>query len=170
MISPDDFPIALDKLREACQVSWDAILTDSVIGGRIRVGDAFTPSPQLMGHFLHLLIPVVLREQNGVDWREGVGNEKDVVYEPDNLFSFEIKTSSSPKGVFGNRSYATESNHEKKSKVGFLLTLNFPPCGTKRDLLVRFGWVTQSDWIAQKSFTGQQARLSKEALASLRTL
>ena len=51
----------------------------------------------------------------------------------------------------------------KKTKSGYYLAVNFQP--VKRDVpdpqvrKIRFGWLDHTDWIGQKSPTGQQARL-----------
>lgn len=89
--------------------------------------------------------------------------DKDVVclYNPD--YSFEIKTSSN-KGlrVFGNRSYSNVSEHAIKSRDSYVLTINVDLENWKI-CLIRFGKLNREDWIGQKSSTGQQARITKNA-------
>lgn len=82
----------------------------------------------------------------------------DFVCPTERLFDFEVKTtSSSSKDVFGNRVSATHTH-----KVGsYLLAVRYDP-RSLQPLLVRFGWVAPSDWIAQRG-NGQQAKLSPEA-------
>ncbi len=118
-------------------------------------------SPQALGSLLHDVIPEYI-EKNTKGFRKGEGKEKDVVCEYNDDFSFEIKTSSQ-KSVYGNRSYA--KSETGKSKSGYYLTVNFEKSTAKdpRILLVQMGWLDHSDWIAQKSDTGQQASLSKDA-------
>lgn len=86
-----------------------------------------------------------------------------MVYIPDDQFSIEIKTSSNKTQIFGNRSYAQIATSNKKSKAGYYLAVNFEKFEKTRKkpkiLLIR---LDHSDWIGQKSTTGQQAKLSKE--------
>lgn len=87
-----------------------------------------------------------------------------MVFIPDDRFSIEIKTSSSPRNIYGNRSYAQTGQPPKKSKSGYYLAINFekftPGIKNPRILLVRFGWLDHEGWIGQSAATGQQARLS----------
>ncbi|MFN9402025.1 MAG: ScaI family restriction endonuclease, partial [Dolichospermum sp.] len=52
---------------------------------------------------------------------------QDVNFDLQHNFSIEIKTSSSPRNIFGNRSYAQKSTtgKTKKSKSGYYLVINF---------------------------------------------
>jgi len=75
-----------------------------------------------MGFFLHELIPLQLAFLYPQIWRQGLAtNEKDVVCLVDDSFSIEIKTSSSVKNIYGNRSYSQVSDTSKKSKSGYYL-------------------------------------------------
>ena len=102
--------------------------------------------------------------------RNRTANEKDIVYEPDPAFSIEMKTSSSAKGIYGNRSFSQESvpRPEKKEKSGYYLTVNFPPIhkllAVEPVRLIRFGWLDHSDWQGQRAASGQQASLRPEVL------
>ena len=59
-------------------------------------------------------------------WRiEKEASDKDIVHIPDDYYSIEIKTSSNPKHIFGNRSYAQDTQKGKKSKSGYYLAVNF---------------------------------------------
>lgn len=94
--------------------------------------------------------------------------DKDLVCIDNDNYSIEIKTSSSKNSIFGNRSYGIQSNKENtKKKEGYYLAINFEKCTEeieKPDIrLIRFGWLSHSDWISQTSETGQQASLSKDA-------
>lgn len=78
--------------------------------------------------------------------------------------SVEIKTSSSKSQIYGNRSYAQQGKFIKKAKSGYYLGINFEKFKTKRRPSVNrihFGWLDESDWIGQKSPTGQKSRLHK---------
>jgi len=132
------------------------------------------PKPQIMGFFLHELIPSELGRRFPGVWREDrAKDEKDLVYQPDPAFSAEIKTSSHPSRIFGNRSYAQTgaSNRRTKQKSGYYTAVNFEPFVYKPDgqpdttrrpdiLRIRFGWLDHSDWTGQQSQTGQQSTLS----------
>jgi hypothetical protein len=95
-------------------------------------------------------------------------NEKDIHCIKDESLSVEIKGSSHPNQIFANRSYAQpQSGIGQKDKNGYYITINFQKFNeiTKelpKILMIRFGYLDHSDWIAQSSATGQQARLSKD--------
>jgi hypothetical protein len=104
-------------------------------------------------------------------WREDQKpSEKDIVCVADDRFSIEVKTSSNPARIFGNRSYAREGKASKKGKSGYCLAVNFGKFrqgdAMPRVLLIRFGWLDSTDWIGQEAATGQQSRLPKEVEAS----
>lgn len=84
----------------------------------------------------------------------------------DKHFSFEIKTSSSARSIFGNRSYAQKADTTKKSKSGYYLAINFEKFTKIHQQpsikLVRFGWLDHEDWMGQAAATGQQARLNRD--------
>ena len=158
-------PLEVDDIISAVLESWDKIL-NTKIGGELKIGEDIFPSPQIMGNYLHELIPVVLSKKYPGIWRkEAIKEDKDLVYIPNNDYSIEIKTSSNKNNLYGNRSYGQEEseNTSGKSKSGFYIGVNFedikkinPP----KILKIRFGWIDHSDWKAQKSATGQQASLS----------
>jgi hypothetical protein len=95
-------------------------------------------------------------------FRKGISKEKDVVCEYDDSFSFEIKTSSQ-RSIYGNRSYAKSDTGKDKS--GYYLTINFEKIFANKPkiLLIKMGWLNHLDWVGQKSETGQQASLIKQA-------
>ena len=117
---------------------------------------------------MHELIPLEFTTLHPDEWRgEQVGSDKDIVYIPNDKYSIEVKTSSNPRHIFGNRSYAQGSTKGKKSKSGYYLAVNFEKFSKTnkkpRILLIRFGWLDSSDWRGQAAATGQQASLTKEA-------
>jgi hypothetical protein len=118
-----------------------------------------------MGHYLHELIPLEFQLRYPRKWRrESAKNEKDLVHIPDMRFSVEIKSSSNPTKIFGNRSYgqpSAEGDVGRKGKSGYYLAINFTKFADE-DVLphivrVRFGWLDHSDWVPQRAATGQQA-------------
>lgn len=124
-----------------------------------------------MGYFLHELIPLELARRYPEIWRrEENATEKDLVCLLDDCFSIEIKTSSSNRNTYGNRSYtqlSTTGIEGKKNKSGYYLVVNFHKFnknvqGSQKPQinLVRFGWLDREDWQGQAAATGQQAKLS----------
>jgi hypothetical protein len=121
-----------------------------------------------MGFFLHEFIALRLATTHPKLWRgDKDATEKDLVCLKDPAFSVEIKTSSNALHIFGNRSYAQGTSLAKKGKSGYYLAVNFQGFshakGGKPEVTwVRFGWIDSTDWIGQKSQTGQQCRLPRE--------
>lgn len=157
-------PLDRDEIIDVVLGCWDAIL-NTKIGGKAQVGVHTFPRPQIMGTFLHELVPLEYNDRYPGRWRrEETPDEKDLVYVPDNSLSVEIKTSSNKYQVFGNRSYAQTGGISKKDKSGYFLTINFEKFDRSQRRpsvrLIHFGWLDDSDWIGQKSSTGQQARLN----------
>jgi len=117
-----------------------------------------------MGFLLHALIPLELAKTHE-GWRaELSAQDKDLVYVRDERYSIEIKTSSHESQIFGNRSFGVDNPGKgKKAKDGYYLTVNFEkwPAGNRvpRVLMIRFGWLDQTDWVAQAAQTGQQSSL-----------
>ena len=146
---------------DLCLKSWQSILHGKIntyLNMQIKDMDI---SPQATGALLHDVIPEYI-SKNIEGFRKGTGNEKDIVCEYNDFFSLELKTSSQ-KSIYGNRSYAKSDSG--KSKAGYYLTINFEKIqgNDPKLLLVQMGWLNHSDWVWQKSETGQQAALTKEA-------
>ncbi len=169
-------PLKMDELRAVVLQVWDSIFKSGIGSKPFRIGVDLFPRPQVMAFFLHELIPLELAQRYPGAWRrEENAGEKDAVYLPNSLYSFEIKTSSHPKQIFGNRSYAQPTQNTKKSKSGYYLTINFEPFSSKttydaldvtplpRISRLRFGWLDLSDRVGQTAASGQQARLQPEA-------
>ena len=172
-------PLPTSELVEAILQVWDDILESGIGSKPFKIGVDLFPRPQMMAFFLHELVPLELAHRYPNIWRrEETTREKDVVYIPDPSYSIEIKTSSSPNKVFGNRSYTQETSSEKKEKSGYYLTINFESFYQKQTIkgiqtvrvrqkprinLIRFGWLDQGDWAGQKAASGQQASLDTNA-------
>lgn len=159
-------PLSASELVEAVVEAWNSIFASRLGTKGYRIGTHIFPKPQIMGFFLHELIPLELADRHPGIWRvDQSGRDKDLVHIPDERFSVEIKTSSHRNQVFGNRSYAQPSSDSKKSKAGYYLAVNFEKFGGRevqpRIVGIRFGWLDHSDWIAQRAATGQQARLAE---------
>ena len=167
----DKFPVNKEKLVEIVLESWEDIFKTKI--GRLgyQIGLEILPQPQIMGFLLHELIPLNLATRYTDQWRRGQSsNELDALYIADDSFSFEIKTSSDPRNIFGNRSYAYGSEKSKKRREGYYLTVNFGKFtslgGIPTLKLIKFGWLDAADWVGQKSQSGQQASLTTMAKTS----
>jgi len=160
-------PLEEKEIVDVVIDAWDSIFESSLGTKSFHIGKEIFPKPQIMGFLLHELIPLELAARYPKLWRgEKSGSDKDIVYIPDNKFSIEVKTSSNPKHIFGNRSYAQDTSEGKKSKSGYCLAINFEKFSSAKThpgiLRICFGWIDASDWIGQKAATGQQSRLSPE--------
>jgi len=163
----DAHPLSPKEIVEVCQIAWQDIFNTSIGRNQLKIGKEIFPRPQIIGEFLHELIPAELASRYPSIWRrEELKGDKDLVNIQDDRFSIELKTSSNPSQIFGNRSYAQAPTENNKNKDGYFLTVNFeaPKAVTKNPQIVRigFGWLDHSDWIGQAAATGQQARLGKE--------
>lgn len=166
-------PLDPDEIYEVIVQVWREIFESNLTSRGYRIGVDLFPRPQIMGFFLHELIPLEFSNRYPGIWRREENDfEKDLVYLPDNYFSIEIKTSSSKRSTYGNRSYAqkrTAGVKQKKDKSGYYLVINFQKFDKDRsetqipDInLIRFGWIDFLDWQGQASATGQQARLNPD--------
>lgn len=158
------FPLNMDLVTSVVERAWDDFFNSSIGTAQLRFGlEIFLP-PQATGVILERLISIELARRDH-RWRNGQGkNEKDIVCSFDEQFSFEIKTSSSLNGVFGNRSTGHKSSASTKHRSGYYLVINYklPKEGDlgRKIRKIRFGWIDDEDWIGQKSSSGQQARLT----------
>lgn len=168
-----DFPVAQHELVDVVLGEWAGIFESRIGRAGLTIGEDIEPVPQIMGTFLHELIPNELARRYEGRWRrDTTGKDKDLVYIPDDYWSTEIKTSSDRSKLPGNRSAAQPTAASKKLKSGFYLGVNFDswktatergePPGVK---IVRLGWIDHSDWVAQVAESGQRADVSPEAFA-----
>lgn len=164
-------PLTTPELVESVLTAWSELHATQIGSRKLQIGKDIFPNPQIIGFLLHELIPLELAARHPRRWRrEREKGEKDLVCMHDSHFSVEIKTSSHPSQIFGNRSYAQRSasgGSASKAKSGYFLTVNFQPTKENgeagRITRIRFGWLDHSDWIGQTSQTGQQSRLSPDA-------
>lgn len=160
-------PLSIHELRDVVLHSWDDIFLSNIGRKPYFMGKDIAPKPQILGFFLHELISLEFENRYPNTWvRERNAKDKDMVYLPNELFSIEIKTSSNPTSIFGNRSYAQVTENEKKLKSGYYLAINFEKIISSEKkpkiLKIRFGWLDHDDWVGQASQTGQQSRLSRD--------
>ena len=162
----DNHPLSKQEIVDVVSSSWQSILESSI--GKYRIGVDIFPSQQITGFLLQQLISLEIVKRHPKDWRgEKTAHDKDLVNLSNEIFSVEIKTSSHPSGIFGNRSYAQKSSKQKKKKSGYYLTINnqaIQKTPNPEILKIRFGWVDHVDWMGQKAATGQQASLSPDVL------
>jgi hypothetical protein len=163
-------PLNPNEIYEAVHEVWDDIFKSEIGSKPFRIGVELFPRPQIMAYFLHELLPLEFAYRYPGIWRrEQTSDEKDLVYIPNPYYSIEIKTSSSVRNIYGNRSYAQKTTKVKKEKSGYYLAINFQKFASPKERpkikLVRFGWLDHSDWVGQSATTGQQARLRREAEA-----
>jgi hypothetical protein len=169
-------PLKPDEIVDIVLEAWRSIFTSAIGVHGFKIGKDIFPKPQIMGALLHELIPLEVAARYPATWRgEKAADDKDIVYVPNDYFSIELKTSSHRDQIFGNRSYAQETQNDKKSKSGYYLTVNFEKFLQQgkdpQILLIRFGWLDHTDWIGQRAATGQQSRLTSDIYAGkLKTL
>ncbi|MFM6133179.1 MAG: ScaI family restriction endonuclease [Sphaerospermopsis kisseleviana] len=170
----EQHPLDVNEIYKIVISVWDEIFESSITSRGHKIGKDIFPSPQIIGYLLHELIPLELSSRYPQLWRrEENAKEKDLVYIPDPSFSVEIKTSSNPRKIAGNRSVSQKSKtgKTKKDKSGYYLTVNFDkieknstksnsPLVKPKIRLVRFGWIDEEDWQGQDSPTGQSASLN----------
>jgi hypothetical protein len=160
-------PLEPDEIVEVVLSTWESIFKSKMGTKGFRFGKEIIPKPQIMGFLLHELIPLELSARYPKMWRgEKDSADKDIVYIPDEYYSIEVKTSSNPNHIYGNRSYAQATSRGRKAKSGFYLAINFEKfskiIARPTIRLVRFGWLDSKDWVGQKAATGQQSRLPPE--------
>lgn len=164
------YPLSMTEIIDVVFEAWDGIMKTK-IADRLAIGIDIFPQPQIIGNYLHELIPVILEQRYPGDWSRDLSKaDKDLVYIPNRYFSTEIKTSSNPNNIFGNASYGKEdsSSTSSKSRDGYYLTINFEKFqpsnlndkpGIRK---IRFGWLDHSDWHSQAAASGQQSHISPE--------
>lgn len=162
-----EHPLSKYNIAKIIHRAWNDIFETSIGSNGLKIGEHIFPKPQVIGALLHELIPAEITAIAPSEWRgESRADDKDIVYIPDDFYSIELKTSSNDTQIFGNRSYAQKPTDGKKGKDGYYIAVNFEKFirgnGKPEILNIRFGWIDHSDWIGQKSETGQQARLAPE--------
>ncbi|HDG3923626.1 TPA: ScaI family restriction endonuclease [Staphylococcus aureus] len=163
----EEFPLSMDLIREIVLKSWEEIFTLTNEKKDFIIGKTVFPKPQMMGFFLEEILTQKIHKLDPEIWvadRTGYSKDLENIINPQ--FSVEIKTSSSTKNIYGNRSYGQKGDSAKKSKDGYYLAINFEKFDKKnlshkpQIRMIRFGYLNYYDWNSQKSSTGQQARLS----------
>ncbi len=160
-------PVQPEEIVETVLKSWDDIFNSKI--GSFYIGKEIEPVPQIMSFLLHELVAHYLSLKHPGIYKVGTEkSEKDIHCIADNSLSIEIKGSSHPNQIFANRSYAQQqSGNGQKDKNGYYIAINFEKFkdvkpNLPKILMVRFGYLEHTDWIAQTSATGQQARLGAD--------
>jgi len=167
----DEFPLSSQALVDVVQAAWSDLFTSSIGQAKLVIGtDVYLPA-QATGVLLERLIIYHLQRLDP-KWSGGKNKaHKDVVFAEDERFSFEIKTSSSRSGLYGNRSNGHRAEARLKHRTGYYLVVNYklPTEEDTRKWLwrIRFGWIDDEDWKGQSQPTGQQASVSRH-VASLK--
>lgn len=169
----ETFPLPMAELCSTVHSAWNDLYASSFGNTGLKIGtDIFLPA-QATGVILERLIAVHLKMRFS-GWRGGNTKiEKDIIFENELKFSFEIKTSSSASGLYGNRSTGHRSLARTKFRSGYYLAINYQ-LPTEYDMSnkirqIRFGWIDDDDWVGQSKPTGQQASIGSE-LAKLKLI
>lgn len=162
------YPLSIKDIVDVVLKAWEGILSTK-IAGELQIGIDIFPSPQIMGNYLHELIPILLERKYPGQWSRNIKkDDKDLVCITNKYYSTEIKTSSNPNNIYGNASYGQEdsSDFSTKNKDGYYITINFE----KFDLQlndnkpkirkIRIGWIDHADWHSQSASSGQAATIS----------
>lgn len=161
-------PLSVNEILDAVQVAWDGVWSTQIGSGNARLPlYEVDPPATVIGYFFEKLLGKELATRYPTEWIGGsAGDHKDLHCLKDKKYSIEVKTSGQlGLKIFGNRSYGQEvenSDRAKKDKSGYYITLNFYG---RHINLIRFGWIDGSDWVAQKSSTGQMAGLGPNVYA-----
>lgn len=164
----NDHPLYQDVLISTVLEAWDGILRTK-IANELQIGIDIFPTPQILGNYLHELIPVLLEKKYPGQWTRDIEkNDKDLVCVTNPYYSVEIKTSSNANNIYGNASYGQEdsANASSKTKDGYYLAINFEKfVPSEKNFIprikkIRFGWLDHSDWHSQNAPSGQAATIS----------
>lgn len=164
----DKHPLDIKEIIELVHIAWDGVWSTEIGKGKARLKlHEVEPPATVVGYFFEKLLGKELATRYPKQWIGGTtGDQKDLHCLTDPNLSIEVK-SSGQRGlkIFGNRSYGQEvenADRAKKDKSGYYITVNF--FGDRLNL-IRFGWIDGSDWVAQKSPTGQMAGLGPDVYA-----
>jgi hypothetical protein len=157
------FPLTMEDLVGIVEDAWSDLYTSSFGKTGLKIGSDILLPAQATGVILEKLIAVHISKKFS-GWRGGREKyEKDIIFENELKYSFEIKTSSSRSGLYGNRSTGHRAEGRTKFCSGYYLVVNYklPREGDlSREIQnIRFGWIDDEDWVGQAQPTGQQASI-----------
>lgn len=164
----NDHPLSTDAIIDTVLEVWNGILKTK-IADELQIGIDIFPTPQILGNYLHELIPIFLEKKYPGQWMRDIEKkDKDPVCVANSYYSVEIKTSSNANNIYGNASYGQEdsASTSSKTKDGYYLAVNFEKFNPfNKDFIpkikkIRFGWLDHSDWHSQSASSGQAATIS----------
>jgi hypothetical protein len=127
-------PADPEDLVSVVRNSWTSIFGSS-LGSGFKIGTHIFPRPQILGFFLHELVPLEFERLYPGVWRRDSGaGDKDLVYVADDDMSIEIKTSSNKSQIFANRRRRSVSS--ERGWCSFMVLL---PAGTRQCWAAAFG-------------------------------
>ena len=160
-----NFPLEPSEIRELVEESLLDVLESPYGSMELWNGTDIFLTGQAIGNLFQVFFTKRLVRLYPYTWREGCQrDEMDVVCIPKPEYSFEIKTSSSKSGIYGNRSYTKHGHMMHKVRGGWLLAVNYkrptPASPTWKIHKIRFGHVDCSEWRGQRTDTGQASSVS----------
>lgn len=163
-------PLGEEELLSVVFGAWDE-LVGAITPTGVNLVSELGIAPRAIGDLLEKLIARGLAELQLGEWHGGEGwHQKDVVCVANDRYSFEIKTSTRPSGLDGNKCYAPAAGARartptsRKSMCGYYLVVNYEDprkTADPRVRLIRFGWLDREDWVAQGSALGQRSRVPR---------
>ena len=113
----NEHPLSSDILIDTVLKAWNGIL-NTKIADELQIGRDIFPTPQILGNYLHELIPVFLEKKYPGQWTRDIEKkDKDLVCVANPYYSVEIKTSSNANNIYGNASYGQEDSASASSKT-----------------------------------------------------
>lgn len=157
------FPLTMESLVGIVEDAWSDLYTSSFGATGLKIGTDILLPAQATGVILEKLIAVHISKKFP-GWRGGREKfEKDIIFEDELEYSFEIKTSSSRSGLYGNRSTGHRAAGRTKFRSGYYPVINYKlprESDLSREIQnIRFGWIDDEDWVGQAQPTGQQASI-----------
>lgn len=164
----EDHPLDLEDVQDLVLDSYDELLQTRIgdPDDDIKIFEDAKVGAQATGAFLETILANKLQDEYPV-WRQGSESEKDLIHTDDSRYSIEMKLSGQVDDkIYGNRSYA-KGSEDKKSKSGYYLCINVHisedvTSPSYLPFLIRFGWISFSDWSGQESESGQASKISSE--------
>ena len=113
-------PLKSDEIVDIVLKSWNDIFNSKI--GSFFIGKDISPTPQIMSFLLHELVAHYINLRHPDLFKVGTEKyEKDIQCITNPEWSIEIKGSSHPNQIFGNRSYAQPQTEKgKKIKMGII--------------------------------------------------
>src|SRR5258708_5040680 len=74
-------PLSSMELVEVVLAAWEDIFQTKIGKGKYKIGKEINPKPQIMGFFLHELVPLEFERRYPKKWRrEKSASDKDLIY------------------------------------------------------------------------------------------